>query len=205
MFSGIIEDLGTVEALRARGTGAVLTVASRLADSLQVGDSIAVNGACLTAVTVDGGRFTADLSPTTIAVTALGTLKAGDRVNLEAALRMGDRLSGHLVSGHVDAVGKVLDVTADGDSRHVDIGFPPEARPLLTDKGSITVDGISLTVVMVGADRVRVTLIPHTQSVTTAQFWAPGRAVQLEFDMVAKYVRESLMPWVSTGGPEVAR
>jgi riboflavin synthase len=195
MFSGIIEERGRVAAVERRQTEATVVIAARLAARLRPGDSVAVNGVCLTAVAADSETFRADVSPTTLQITTLGTLAAGAPVNLEPALRLHDVVGGHLVSGHVDAVGTVRNVVPEGDSRHIDIGFPADARALLTERGSVAVDGISLTVVGVEADGFRVTIIPHTLTATTAATWAPGRSVNLEFDMLAKYVRQLMAPW----------
>jgi riboflavin synthase len=192
MFTGIIEATATVEALAPAGRGARLTVtvADQAVDvgALPLGASIAVDGVCLTVVERGPGRFAADLGPETMARTTLGGLRAGDRVHLERPLRMGDPLGGHLVSGHVDGVGAVAAREELGTALRLDIDAPAEVARTLVPKGSITVDGVSLTVNTVDGARFSVTLIPHTLAVTRLGDKAAGAPVNLESDLVAKHI-----------------
>jgi riboflavin synthase len=191
MFTGIIESTGTVEALE-NGTRLSVTTALEV-EALPLGASIAVDGVCLTVVERGPGRFAADLGPETLARTTLGSLRAGDRVHLERPLRMGDALGGHLVAGHVDAVGAIVDRRPVGDALELDISAPPEVAATLVPKGSVTVDGASLTVNAVSDEgaagtRFSVTLIPHTLSVTKLGDKPSGAAVNLEGDLLAKHI-----------------
>jgi len=195
MFTGIVEETGTVRTTRPREGGVTFEIAAAVVlDDVELGASIAVNGCCLTVTAFDDGAFTCDAVIETLARTNLGVLAPGDRVNLERPLRVGDRLGGHLVQGHVDATGTVRarDPQPDGS---VLIGFaaPPEVMRYVVHKGSVTVDGISLTVAAVASDGFTVAVIPHTLAVTTLGGRAPGDAVNLEADTVAKYV-ERLLP-----------
>jgi len=195
MFTGIVEETGTVRATRPREGGVTFEIAAtEVLGDVALGASIAVNGCCLTVTAFDDAAFSCDAVIETLARTNLGTLAPGDRVNLERPLRVGDRLGGHLVQGHVDATGTVRarDPQSDGS---VLIGFaaPPEVMRYVVHKGSITVDGISLTVAAVAPDGFTVAVIPHTLAVTTLGGRAPGDAVNLEADTVAKYV-ERLLP-----------
>jgi riboflavin synthase len=167
-------------------------VDSPLASSLADGDSVLVNGVCLTATGVDGGSFEADLSPETLHRTSLGDVEAGERVNLEPALRATDRLGGHIVQGHVDGVGEMAEVSADegGGSRSVRFSAPPELLRYVVEKGSVAVDGVSLTVTDVDGDGFAVSLIPETLARTTLGDAAAGRRANLEVDIVAKYVEK---------------
>jgi riboflavin synthase len=189
MFTGIIEATGTVEALAPVEAGARLAVRTELpVEALPLGASIAVDGVCLTVVDRGPGRFAADLGPETLARTTLGALRAGDRVHLERPLRMGDPLGGHLVSGHVDAVGRIAARRSVGASLELDVVAPSEVARTLVAKGSITVDGASLTVNTVDGDRFSVTLIPHTLAVTKLGDKLEGAAVNLEGDLLAKHI-----------------
>jgi riboflavin synthase len=189
MFTGIIETTATVESLEAREAGARLTVSTTLdVGSLPLGASIAVDGVCLTVVERAAGRFSADLGPETLARTTLGALAAGARVHLERPLRLGDALGGHLVSGHVDGVGTIADRRPVGGALELDFEAPPEVAGTLVPKGSITVDGASLTVNTVAGGRFSVTLIPHTLAVTKLGDKAVGARVNLEADLIAKHV-----------------
>ncbi len=191
MFTGLVADLGAVEALDATGDGVRLTVRTSLAAELGLGDSIAVNGVCLTATAVEGGdRFSADVMHETLRRSSLAGVEAGGRVNLELALRAGDRLGGHMVQGHVDAVGTVSESRDDGFARIVTVAAPAELLRYVVEKGSITVDGVSLTVVEVGEDAFSVSLIPETLERTNLGAAAPGTLVNLEVDVLAKYVEK---------------
>jgi len=193
MFTGLVEALGTVCHLEADGAGRqlVITVPS-LGSELAVGQSVAVNGVCLTIVerAADTCRFQA--GPETLRRTNLGELIPGDRVNLERALRLGDRLGGHLVQGHVDGLGRVAEKIRQGDWELVWFGCPAELAAQMVPKGSVAVDGVSLTLVDVAADRFSVALIPHTLANTTLGFKQPGASVNLETDLLAKYVWKCL-------------
>jgi riboflavin synthase len=202
MFTGIVEGTGTVAALAAAdGGGARLEVAAPwLAGELQVGESVAVSGCCLTVAEATPGGFAADLVPETLRRTALGRLAAGARVNLERPLPMGGRLGGHLVQGHVDGIATVLDRRPAGDSEEVRVELPAELERYLVEKGSVAVDGVSLTVAAVGPGWFAVALVPHTLEVTTLGDRRPGDQVQLEVDVIAKYVERLVQPWTSQAG-----
>jgi riboflavin synthase len=193
MFTGIVEELGTVEAIEQQSDAARLTVRATLAlEGTDLGDSIAVNGCCLTVAERTDATWTADVMAETLARTGLGSLSAGDRVNLERAASVGSRLGGHLVQGHVDAVGHVVRREPGEHWEVVTISMPRELAPYLVDKGSITVDGVSLTVVEAGHDGFTVSLIPETLRRTTLGFRAPGDTVNLEVDVIGKYVARQL-------------
>ncbi len=190
MFTGLVQDLGTVERLEHGAEGARLTISSSLASELREGDSVAVNGVCLTAIAVDGGSFRAEAMNETLGRSALGRLGPGARVNLELPLRVSDRLGGHLVQGHVDGVGDVVDVSEDGIARRLRIAAPDEALRYVVRKGSIAVDGVSLTVVEVDQRSFTVSLIPETLERTNLGAAARGRKLNLEVDVLAKYVEK---------------
>jgi riboflavin synthase len=188
MFTGLIEEVGTVRSLSRTGDGARLQLACGFARELRRGDSIAVDGACLTAIDLTADAFTAEVSNETLARTTLGDLRPGSRVNLERALAVGARLGGHHVLGHVDAVGRIASIERLGDARRIDIEAPPALAPLLVPKGSVTVDGISLTVNDVGKTTFWLAIIPETQARTTLASKGVGASVNLEGDILGKYV-----------------
>jgi riboflavin synthase len=189
MFTGLVEVLGTVDRLTPEGAGRRLTVrAAEIAPELTLGESVAVNGACLTVVEHDAATCTFQAVPETLVRTNLGALRPGDRVNLERSLRVGDRLGGHIVQGHIDGVGTVDERESDGEWLTMWFRCPPALTAEMVSKGSVAVDGISLTLVEVTADRFSVALIPHTLAVTTLGFKQPGDAVNLETDVLGKYV-----------------
>jgi riboflavin synthase len=190
MFTGLISDVGVVERLDPRAGGARITIrpGSLPVDELVPGESVACNGACLTVVERGGGRMSFDAVPETLARTTLGSWKSGTRVNLERALRLSDRLGGHLVQGHVDAVGKVVARIAEGQGARLTVWMPAAIAPLVAEKGSIAIDGVSLTVASAGRDRFEVALIPETLSRTVLGDAAAGTAVNLEADVVARHV-----------------
>jgi riboflavin synthase len=194
VFTGIVQDVGRIERLEARGGDVRLVIGCRDFDTarLSIGDSIAVQGCCLTAVAIEGRSFAADVSRETLARTTLADLKPGSAVNLEPALRAGDALGGHLVSGHVDGVAQVLSVTDDARSRRLVIEVPASLARYLAPKGSVAVDGVSLTVNEVTDASFGVNIIPHTQSVTTLGSLAAGARVNLEVDQVARYLARLL-------------
>jgi riboflavin synthase len=189
MFTGIVEELGRVRSLEDRAGGARLVVrcATVNGDS-SVGDSVAVNGVCLTAVEVTGEALYFDLARETLDRSTLGGLRAGDPVNLERPLTLATRLGGHLVQGHVDGVAPVRSVHRNGAGASIRIALPPPLRPYVVEKGSIAVDGVSLTVTVVDDEGFEVALIPHTLAATTLGERGPGDGVNLEADVVAKYV-----------------
>src|SRR3954467_11281707 len=190
MFTGLVADLGDVAALDATADGVRLRVRTALAGELSHGDSIAVNGVCLTAVEPDGASFRADVMAETLRRSSLGPLGEGDEGNVELALRAGDRLGGHMVQGHVDATGQVESVSEEGFARVVRVAAPPEILRYVVEKGSIAVDGVSLTVATVDSSGFTVSLIPETLERTTFGQAAPGRVVNLEVDVLAKYVEK---------------
>jgi riboflavin synthase len=196
MFTGLIEVLGTVRHIRADHAGRLLMLAApTLAAELAVGESVAVNGVCLTVVERDAETCSFQAGPETLRRTNLGELTAGDRVNLERALRLSDRLGGHLVQGHVDGIGQIADRQRQGDWETVWFTCPAALAAQMVSKGSVAVDGISLTLVEVGADRFSVALIPHTLTHTTLGFKPVGATVNLETDLLAKYVWKCLQGW----------
>jgi riboflavin synthase len=190
MFTGLVAGTGAVESLQRDGDGVRLRVRTELAGELAPGDSIAVNGVCLTAVDPDGRGFSADVMGETLRRSSLGPLGKGDEVNLELPLRAGDRLGGHVVQGHVDGTGSVEAVTEDGFARVVRISAPAGLLRYVVEKGSIAVDGVSLTVSAVDDDGFEVSLIPETLERTTLGAATPGRVVNLEVDVLAKYVEK---------------
>lgn len=201
MFTGIIAELGEVVSLKRQGGGAVLAVrAGDAAARASIGDSIAVNGACLTVTRMESAALSFDLSAETLKSTSLGGFRPGERVNIEQSLRADGKLGGHFVSGHVDAVGKITGRTREGETLRFRIHAPPEVLALLVEKGSIAIDGISLTVVDVHADYFTVVIIPHTAEVTTLGFKAEGDTVNLEADIIGKYVFRFLEKSVQSGG-----
>ena len=190
MFTGIVQGIGTVAALTPRAGDVELVIdagAVGLCD-VAVGDSIAVGGACLTATRIDGTRFAADVSNETLARTTLGRLRPGSRVNLEKALRAGDALGGHYVTGHVDGLARLAAAHDDGRSLRLAFEVPAELARYVAPKGSVTLSGVSLTVNEVDGRRFGVNLIPHTREVTTLGALAPGDEVNLEIDIIARYV-----------------
>ena len=194
MFTGIIEKLGALESRREAGGDVRLTISAEpdwLA-GVAIGDSIAINGVCLTVVEFDAGSFALDVSNETLACTNLGALEDGAALNLEKALRASDPLGGHLVSGHVDAVTEVLGREPDGRSERLWFAIPPGLEKFIAPKGSICVDGISLTVNEVESDRFGVNIIPHTSDVTVAGSYQAGTQVNLEVDLIARYVARVL-------------
>jgi riboflavin synthase len=194
LFTGLIEDVGTVAEIDSAGDGARLRINTRLAAELDSGDSIAVNGACLTAVEADTAGFTAEVMNQTLRLTSLGPLQPGDRVNLELAVRAGDRLGGHFVQGHVDGVGEVTEAEEDGFARRLRVGVDPELAGLAVERGSIALDGVSLTVSALGDDWLEVSLVPETLQRTNLGDAAPGRSINVECDVIAKYVQRLLAP-----------
>lgn len=193
MFTGIVERLGTVAGVSDReGLRRITIDAGPLGEGMSVGDSIAVNGVCLTAVAVDGGRLAVDAVPETLHRSNLGRLAAGDAVDLERPLAASGRFDGHVVQGHVDGVGTLRSVTVEGESRRLWFDVPAGLRRYLVEKGSVAVDGVSLTVSGVDGEGFEVVLIPHTLDVTVLGRRRPGDPVNLEMDVLAKYVERLL-------------
>lgn len=199
MFTGLVECTGTVAAVESRGPETRLRIAPRSLRDFVSGESIAVNGACLTVESFGPDWFACYASAETMRVTSLGGLGAGSLVNLERALALGDRLGGHLVSGHVDCTAAVAAVTPAGQSKIFRLEFPAEFGAQVIAKGSVALDGISLTVNACGPDWLEVNIIPETQRVTTISGWAPGRTVNMETDLIGKYVQRMVAPWTERG------
>jgi len=189
MFTGIIEGFGTIREIRPEGQGKRMTVDADFSlEQSKIGDSICVSGACLTVVMIDGKRFTVDVSPETLAKTTFISAKIGDRVNLERALRLSDRIDGHLVSGHIDGIGTVTLKQNIGNAIMVSFKVPEFISHYMIQKGSVAVDGISLTINNCGHDSFDVSIIPHTAKLTTISFKKVGDLVNIETDMIGKYV-----------------
>lgn len=193
MFTGIVTDIGTIESVEQRGDLRAVIATGYDTGPIELGASIACSGVCLTVVDKAPGRFTVDISGETVARSAEGMWAQGRRLNLERALKVGDELGGHIVTGHVDGTGRIVSVGAEGDSRRIAIAVSTELAPYLAAKGSITVDGVSLTVNAV-TDRpdethFSVNIIPHTQAVTTLGTLEDGQSVNLEIDVLARYLQ----------------
>jgi len=192
MFTGVVRELGRVVSAEG-GTGLALVVeAPKTAEQLDAGDSISINGVCLTAESVNGARVSMHAVPETLTRSTLRRLSAGDAVNVEPALRAGDPLGGHYVQGHVDAVGRIQSVEAEGDGLRVFVEAPRDVLRYCVEKGSVAIDGVSLTVAELGAEEFAVALVPHTLQATTLSALAPGQEVNLEADVLAKYVERLL-------------
>ena len=193
MFSGIVEETGTVTDLETRPGGATCTVrAQAVLDDVKIGDSIAVNGACLTVVRFDDTSFTVELAPETLRKTALGDVRRGDEVNLERSLAANGRIGGHVVQGHVDSTAEVAAMQPDGEGVLATFRAPESLLPYIVAKGYVSVDGMSLTVVDTGPDWFSISFIPHTRAETTVRHYTPGRRVNLEVDVLGKYVEKLL-------------
>jgi riboflavin synthase len=194
VFTGLVSDVGRVAAVEETNAGVRLRIdAPDTAQRTQIGDSVSIGGVCLTAVAKEGGALAFDAVPETLSRTTLGKLAPGAKVNLEPALRAGDALGGHIVQGHVDGVGRVRTVEPEGDGRRIWIDVPGDLSRYAVEKGSIAVDGVSLTVAALDDSGFAVALIPHTLAVTTLGELAPGDGVNIEVDVLAKYV-ERLFP-----------
>ena len=188
MFTGLVEAVGELVGRKPTDGGLRLRIASPLAGELAPGDSVAVNGVCLTVILAKGTEFHADVGPETIRVTTLGSLTQGASVNLERPLRADGRLGGHFVQGHVDAIGHIEEMRADADFHWITVSFPRELAPYVVSKGSIAVDGISLTIAGLGADRFDIQVVPYTMQHTNMSRAQLRDRVNLECDMVGKYV-----------------
>ncbi|SEA67170.1 riboflavin synthase alpha chain [Desulfuromusa kysingii] len=193
MFTGLIQSIGQVRALKQQPRSAQLQISSSLVnEDLQLGESIAVNGACLTVVSWDNSSFTVDVSPETLNCTTLGHLKGDQLVNLERALRLSDRLGGHLVSGHIDCIATVKRRYEDQNAIRFEFSVPQEAIRYLVEKGSVAIDGVSLTVNKVGTDMFSVAVIPHSLEMTTLKDCREGSQVNIETDLLGRYVERLL-------------
>ena len=195
MFTGLVEDVGRVESVGRTGDGARLRISTPLAAELSLGDSVAVNGCCLTATAVTADGFETEAMNQTLEVTALGSVDEGSRVNLELAMKAGDRLGGHIVQGHVDGVATVASIEDDGFARRLRIELPTQLLRYVVDKGSITLNGVSLTVAELGETWAEVSLIPETLERTNLTQAEPGSKLNVECDIVAKYVERLVAPF----------
>jgi riboflavin synthase len=188
MFTGIVEGVGSLSEVKGTGGGFRVRIHTPISSAIKVGDSLAVNGVCLTVILIDGEHVLADVGPETARVTTFGALQRGQEVNLERPMRGDGRLDGHFVLGHVDGVGVIEEIRSEGDSRWLTIGFPPVLAPYFIRKGSVAVDGVSLTVAGLGERQFDVMVIPHTWSQTSLKGLKKGDKVNLECDMIGKYV-----------------
>ena len=195
MFTGIVEEMGTVRSVQRGARSAVLSIGARLVlEDLKIGDSVAVNGVCLTATSVDGGGFTADVMHETLDRSSLGALGPGSPVNLERAMAADGRFGGHIVSGHIDGTGTITAIRRDDNALWYTLSAPPALLRYIVEKGSITIDGISLTVARVDETGFCVSVIPHTAAMTVLGKKRPGDVVNLETDIIGKYVEKLLLP-----------
>lgn len=193
MFTGLIEEIGIVQSIRINGESAAISIAANsITKNLKVGDSVNTNGACLTVTSFSSSEFTVDAVAETMRRTNLSNLKSGDKVNLERALQLSDRLGGHMVSGHIDGIGTIVQIGAEGNAQIVTIETIPEIIKYIIEKGSIAIDGISLTVMDVAKTRFKVAIIPHTSNQTTLISKKQGNTINLECDMVGKYIERFL-------------
>jgi riboflavin synthase len=195
MFTGLVQDIGSVESVAGGAEGARLRIATRLGPEIGLGDSIAVNGVCLTATEADASGFATEAMNQTLEVTVIGALVPGARVNLELATRADERLGGHIVQGHADGSGRVTEITEDGFARRIRVELPPDLTRYVVDKGSVALNGVSLTVAALGDTWVEVSLIPETLERTNLGGAAPGDAWNVEVDVIAKYVERLLSPF----------
>jgi len=206
MFTGLVMGMGRIEAADNRGAETRFRIRTLFEMvNIELGESIAVNGVCLTVETFDDGWFTAYASRETMSVTSLGDLKVGSTANLERAMAMGDRFGGHIVSGHVDCLAKVAEVRPAGESKIYKLTFASSNGKYVIPKGSITLDGISLTVNDCGPDWLEVNIIPETQKATTISGWTPGTKVNMETDIIGKYVERMVTPWTTKDGDEESK
>ncbi len=193
MFTGIIEEMGRVETLVRKDKMSRLTIqAQTVMADLKTGESVTVNGACMTAVELTTTGFSCDVSPESLSLTNLGDLKAGDPVNLERAMRMDDRLGGHMVSGHVEGIGQIIEKSAHENAVMLTIAVPPQVLKYCVPKGSITLDGVSMTINALSKTNIKICIIPHTAKMTTLGFKSVGDRVNVESDMIGRYVERLL-------------
>jgi len=201
MFTGLVEEQGTIDAIEERPAGRRFWIAcARALEGTRVGDSVAVSGCCLTAIAIEPGRFGVEAVPETLSRTGLGGWRRGTRVNLERSLRLDQRLGGHLMQGHVDGTGTIRAVKDEGDGRRIAIEAPQALARFIAGKGSIAVDGVSLTVAEVRGSTFEIAYIPHTLNVTTAGAYASGDVVNLEVDVIARYIARMLDATAEGGG-----
>jgi riboflavin synthase len=196
MFTGLVQDIGSVESVAGGAEGARLRIATKLAGQIRLGDSVAVNGVCLTATEADPSGFATEAMNQTLEVTVIGALAPGARVNLELATRADERLGGHIVQGHADGSGRVIGISDDGFARRVKVELPPDLMRYVVDKGSVALNGVSLTVATLGDTWVEVSLIPETLERTNLGEATPGDPLNVEIDVIAKYVERLLSPFV---------
>jgi len=201
MFTGLIQDVGTVAEVHPDSGGVRLAIATALASQLRPGDSVAVSGVCLTATAADGGGFEAEAMNETLALSSLSAIEVGVGVNLELAMRVSDRLGGHLVQGHVDGTAEVISISAEGIARRLRVALAPELKRYVVKKGSIALEGVSLTIATVASEWAEVSLVPETLKRTNLDQLSPGDRLNVECDIVAKYVERLLSPF---GGKERA-
>ena len=192
MFTGIIESVGTLSEVKTQGGGYRVRIHTELAQALKPGDSIAVQGVCLTVILLDGEHVLADVGPETSRVTTLGSLKRGQSVNLERPMKFDGRVDGHFVLGHVDGIGTVDELRAEGDNQWLTVGFQPALAPFFIRKGSVAVDGISLTIAGLGDHQFDVQVIPYTWNNTSLKLLKQGDKVNIECDMIGKYILRAM-------------
>ena len=192
MFTGIVEGTGTLAEVKSTGSGFRVRIHTALAPALKIGESLAVNGVCLTVILIDGEHVLADVGPETARVTTFGALQRGQEVNLERSLRVDGRVDGHFVLGHIDGVGVIEEIRAEGESHWLTVGFPAALAPFFIRKGSIAVDGVGLTVAGLGERQLDVMVIPFSWSRTSLKNLRKGDRVNLECDMIGKYVIRSM-------------
>jgi riboflavin synthase len=193
MFTGLVEEMGVIERVEERPGGRRLWIrAARVLEDAEIGHSVAINGCCLTVIAIEPGRFSVEAVPETLQRTTLGHAAPGDAVNLERSLRLDQRLGGHLVQGHVDGLGEVRAVAREGEGQRLTVEVPAGLAPFVAEKGSIAIDGVSLTVARVAGRRCEIALIPHTLAVTIAGRYAEGTRVNVEIDLMARYLARLL-------------
>lgn len=201
MFTGLIETVGRVARIERRGAAAILAIASSLsADEIAIGDSVAVNGACLTVTAKSSDTLTFDVSPESLSATTMGSLRSGQNVNLERAMKLGDRLGGHIVTGHIDCIATLAGISENSGNRILEFTLPAEHARYLVTKGSVAINGVSLTVNSVSSSGFSVNIIPLTQDATTLNSLKPGDRVNIETDIIGKYIERLTAPWKQTGG-----
>lgn len=200
MFTGLVEEIGTIDSISKSEKSAKITIkAEKVLEDVKLGDSICTNGVCLTVVSFDSHKFTVDVMAESMRRSNLKNLSKGDEVNLERALRLGDRLGGHIVSGHIDGTGKIEDYTREDNAVWITVSAPPELLRYIIQKGSIAIDGVSLTVAYSDDEVFKVSIIPHTKDATTLLRKKPGQEVNLECDMIGKYI-ENFMKFDNKAG-----
>lgn len=205
MFTGLVEEVGAIAEIRPAGKAIHLKIkSSKVLDGVQLGDSISVNGICLTVTAYDKASFTVDVVPETMRRTTLHELSAGSPVNLERAMQMGGRFGGHIVSGHIDGVGRILSIADEDIAKVVRLAAPPNVLRYVVEKGSITIDGVSLTVMDVDGESFRISVIPHTWQITVLRHRRVGSSVNLEVDIIGKYVERLLGAHLPGAGSESA-